>query len=836
MAYHISHDISHEYQQPVDIRRIAHPQVSVGAVPPVVEMYAVTPSELHSRRRHQELAGRGISEITFKTEADELCYFAINMGHSRALAAKDLVRICQASFEKSSKVPPEQWMKLRHTTFPFSPLSDDEQQAIKDNIAQITEYALLLGLNVIHICLAIWLLKQREEESPALIIHSGGGDVAIGSTIDKRSGGTYVDSLEYVGAKVISPDEIESYDVLFEPPPKGYYKAITIVLIPESDKWFAFPQHLQYLSSRGVQQVVRNLADAETGEEIGRVLHLLGTLGPIASPAVGQVDTLLEHPSEVVRNVATDVLPDIGGAQVVERLSAVLRDEQRSARSREAAALSLARVGSDEAISELFEQLLSLDASSLVLRLAASHANETLVRQTIQRASQGPEQALSSTVNLFSYISPATLIPTLLDELWTNPDEHVQAFAVVILESLYRRQLRQDQLWGPKIVEILSQSVLSESVVVAEAAFSALTNVTEGHHLSEDEIQLISMALSSPHKDLRYAAVRQMVSRADKHGVELAERAIQREADPAARQQMLDYLETWRAYHKGPTIAEQFLQMLQGLQGYAVAAFKPTLGLLLLMVIGLGLVYLRATVPSLCLIGIAVASLASICLPWLLNTSRETKIVFSLLSLLTIVAIAICAIRACGSKLTLSIQDNFETPNYERWELASSSNVWTGYEDGKLAIVVDEPGTTSWIPMQGNTFQDFDMSVETVIKNGPVDNLYGVLFHYQDADNFYYFVLSGTGYYALMKKESGEWETLVPATPAQFVHLDQNEIRLKVEGKRIQAFLNDQEALNVLEEEDPLEQGTIALAAGTLDDTKAHIAFDNLHLIIFDDQ
>lgn len=79
------------------------------------------------------------------------------------------------------------------------------------------------------------------------------------------------------------------------------------------------------------------------------------------------------------------------------------------------------------------------------------------------------------------------------------------------------------------------------------------------------------------------------------------------------------------------------------------------------------------------------------------------------------------------------------------------------------------------------------------------------------------------------------YSPLVPATPVQFVHLDQNEIRLRVEGKHIQAFLNGQEAINVLEE-DSLQRGTIALAAGTLDDAKAHIAFDNLHLVIFDDQ
>lgn len=766
----MAHPILYEHQQELayvqhEEDRIAHRQVVVGATPPVTEIHTITPQQLHGLRRLQKLTSdAGIPDITFKTEADELRYFAINLGHSRALAAEKLVRICQASFEESSKVPLEQWIALRSTSFPFSALSDEERQAIEDNIAQIVEHALVLGMCVISIYLAIKLLKRMEEERPALIIHSDGGDVAIGSVIDKRSGGTYVDSLEYVGAKVISPDEVESHDVLFEPPPRGYYKAITIVLIPDSDKWFAFPQHLQYLSSNAVQQVAQNLADAETEEEIGRVLHLLGALGPIASPAVDRVDTLLEHPSEVIRNVATDVLADIGGAEVVERLSAVLGSKQQSATVREAAALSLARIGSDEAISELCEQLPSLKSVDLLLRLASSHANETVIRQTIQRTAQRPKHTLLGIVNLFLNVSPAVLIPTLLDELETNSSEEIRVFVIAILLELYVRRVQKDEHWGPRIIEALSQSVLSESARVARTAFFALSQIAKHTDLSEDDIRLPSLALNSLHSDLRSNAVRQLITRADKDGLELAEQAIQQEADSGARKRMITYLMIWRARRSMRTMVEVLLQRFEESWGNVPKLLRVFTGVLLLIGTGVGFLYLSTTLPTAnrsLFIALFLVGFVSVFLWVFLLGGAEARIVFSFLLLLLVVIIAIQAIRTRTSGVALPIQDDFETPNYARWELASSSNVWTGYEDGKLTIVVDELGTTSWILMRGSAFRDFDVSVETTIMNGPVDSLYGVLFRYQDVDNFYYFVLSGTGYYALMKQESGEWDTLV---------------------------------------------------------------------------
>jgi hypothetical protein len=200
---------------------------------------------------------------------------------------------------------------------------------------------------------------------------------------------------------------------------------------------------------------------------------------------------------------------------------------------------------------------------------------------------------------------------------------------------------------------------------------------------------------------------------------------------------------------------------------------------------------------------------------------------------LTVVALAIYMIKTGGAKPLQAVQDDFATPQPERWGLTTNSDMWQGYENGRLVIIVKKPNMTTWIPMQVQFFQDFDVSIQTAIIDGPKDNLYGVIFRYQDADNFYYFGLSGTGNYLLVKRKLGKWVNLLPSTRADFVNGDKNQIRLKVSGKRIQAFVNGVEAVNFMEQDSP-KRGTIAMSASTLDEAGTYVAFDDLQLTILD--
>ncbi|MDX2162684.1 MAG: hypothetical protein SF162_15295 [bacterium] len=75
--------------------------------------------------------------------------------------------------------------------------------------------------------------------------------------------------------------------------------------------------------------------------------------------------------------------------------------------------------------------------------------------------------------------------------------------------------------------------------------------------------------------------------------------------------------------------------------------------------------------------------------------------------------------------------------------------------DGALRLSIGdaERGSYSLAP---HHFADFDMTVEARAIEGPENNGYGVIFRAQDRDNYYLFLVSSDGYYAVQRVLNGE--------------------------------------------------------------------------------
>jgi hypothetical protein len=102
----------------------------------------------------------------------------------------------------------------------------------------------------------------------------------------------------------------------------------------------------------------------------------------------------------------------------------------------------------------------------------------------------------------------------------------------------------------------------------------------------------------------------------------------------------------------------------------------------------------------------------------------------------------------------------------------------------------------------------------------------GVIFHYQDRDNFYLFSVGNDQYYMLEIKRDGEWEVLLGWNLSDVLDTQRNRIRVETQGRQIALYVNDV----LLEQLDDaaFTQGNVGVAAVSFADTPAKVRFEAL--------
>ncbi|MEM8860238.1 MAG: hypothetical protein AAGD96_18070 [Chloroflexota bacterium] len=142
--------------------------------------------------------------------------------------------------------------------------------------------------------------------------------------------------------------------------------------------------------------------------------------------------------------------------------------------------------------------------------------------------------------------------------------------------------------------------------------------------------------------------------------------------------------------------------------------------------------------------------------------------------------------------------DNFNEGETCGWYLFDDDSL-TGaarIAGGKLEITSREPGQFWW--------SNPDISAEDVIVtatarkiNGPDDNAFGLICRYQDANNFYLFLISSDGYYAIGKVISSSDEILYLSGGGEYQFseviqqgVQENTIRGSCEGDTLTLTVN----------------------------------------------
>lgn len=174
-------------------------------------------------------------------------------------------------------------------------------------------------------------------------------------------------------------------------------------------------------------------------------------------------------------------------------------------------------------------------------------------------------------------------------------------------------------------------------------------------------------------------------------------------------------------------------------------------------------------------------------------------------------------------------QDDFETvttPGF--WSEAADDDAERFFEDGAYQIVVNEADMIAWSLAGKLAYEDFLVSVDAAAASGSGDSRIGIVFRYQDQENFYLYSISSDGYYLLSRLAQDEWTRLIRWRPSDAIDTSDgawNSLALLVEDGSFSLLANDQ--LLATYEDDDSYVGKIGLLAGAFDDDGAQVAFDD---------
>ncbi len=179
--------------------------------------------------------------------------------------------------------------------------------------------------------------------------------------------------------------------------------------------------------------------------------------------------------------------------------------------------------------------------------------------------------------------------------------------------------------------------------------------------------------------------------------------------------------------------------------------------------------------------------------------------------------------------------DEFDGREQCGWALYSQGGAVVDIQDDALRISSSQIGEIWWT----NPGRRFDDSIITVVArqaNGPDNNAYGVICRYQNEQNFYIFLISGDGYYAIGKYQSGSDRIIYLTEDGQYQFSDvinqgvaTNQIRVSCVGNQLGLAVNGIALLTVTDS--AFATGDVGLGVSTLSPGTAVVEFDTIRIM-----
>ncbi len=177
-----------------------------------------------------------------------------------------------------------------------------------------------------------------------------------------------------------------------------------------------------------------------------------------------------------------------------------------------------------------------------------------------------------------------------------------------------------------------------------------------------------------------------------------------------------------------------------------------------------------------------------------------------------------------GGKVLM--RDNFSNPQ-SGWEIGDYDSGKVGYADGQYFVISYGDASTMW-GVANRSFDNVAIEVDAIPVSGPDNNDYGVICREQGDGNGYYLLISGDGYYAIVKGTYGGYEWLVDFTESDAIKqgYTTNHIRAVCDGPNLSLYVNGQLVAEASDTE--FSSGDIALTATSYENEPVEVRFDNL--------
>lgn len=175
-------------------------------------------------------------------------------------------------------------------------------------------------------------------------------------------------------------------------------------------------------------------------------------------------------------------------------------------------------------------------------------------------------------------------------------------------------------------------------------------------------------------------------------------------------------------------------------------------------------------------------------------------------------------------------QDDFNDPN-SGWQQYSNDTAESKYENGELSLLVKLQKWGSWVTNQkAGKFGDMVLEADARLFSGPHQSSYGLVFRWQNDNNFYRFLISGAGEYSIQKRANGIVFTPQKFTKSAFINQGETANHLKVvcKGSKIEVYCNGHPLAAI--DDNSFSEGLIGVDVNTMEGPAcAH--FDNVTVI-----
>ena len=174
---------------------------------------------------------------------------------------------------------------------------------------------------------------------------------------------------------------------------------------------------------------------------------------------------------------------------------------------------------------------------------------------------------------------------------------------------------------------------------------------------------------------------------------------------------------------------------------------------------------------------------------------------------------------------TVLFKDEFDA-NTTGWDRFANDGGIMDYFDGGFRILVKQPGLNFWSTPQKN-FGDVRVEVDATKSAGPDENRMGLMCRYQGG-NYYFFIISSDGFYAIGKFIKGQTVLLGQEEMLKTALIQPNTVnhlRADCIGNTLTFTLNGTQ-LAATQDSD-LASGDIGLVAGTFTQPGVDVSFDH---------